>query len=129
MAGHECDLLQTWLKIVFFSLSTINIPHDWSIYNEFNSSSPSTFEGGYLDGGDSWYRRKIELTDSSKKIYVYFDGVYRESDIYINGTKVGDNKWYNPFYFDITSYLNFDGNDVLAVTKKKNELLGDFKNV
>ena len=95
--------------------TNITIPHDWSIYNEFNSSSPSTFEGGYLDGGDSWYRRKIELTDSSKKIYVYFDGVYRESVIYINGTKVGDNKWYNPFYFDITSYLNFDGNDVLAV--------------
>ena len=94
---------------------TISVPHDWSIYNEFNSSSAAGYEGGYLDGGDSWYRRKLALTDSTKQIYIYFDGVYKDCDIYVNGTKVGDNKWYNPFYFDITSELNFDGNDVLAV--------------
>ena len=95
--------------------NTINVPHDWSIYNEFNSSSAAGYEGGYLDGGDSWYRRKLDLTDSTKQIYIYFDGVYKDCDIYVNGTKVGDNKWYNPFYFDITSELNFDGDDVLAV--------------
>lgn len=94
---------------------TISIPHDWSIYNEFNSSSAAGYEGGYLDGGDSWYRKRLNLTDSTKQIYIYFDGVYKDCDIYVNGTKVGDNKWYNPFYFDITSELNFDGNDVLAV--------------
>ena len=94
---------------------TISIPHDWSIYNEFNSSSAAGYEGGYLDGGDSWYRRRLDLTNSTKQIYIYFDGVYKDCDIYVNGTKVGDNKWYNPFYFDITSELNFDGNDVLAV--------------
>ena len=95
--------------------NTISIPHDWSIYNEFNSSSAAGYEGGYLDGGDSWYRKRLDLTDSTKQIYIYFDGVYKDCDIYVNGTKVGDNKWYNPFYFDITSELNFDGNDVLAV--------------
>lgn len=95
--------------------NTINVPHDWSIYNEFNSSSAAGYEGGYLDGGDSWYRKRLDLTDSTKQIYIYFDGVYKDCNIYVNGTKVGDNKWYNPFYFDITSELNFDGNDVLAV--------------
>ena len=96
--------------------TNIAIPHDWSIYNEFNSGSASGYEGGFLDGGDSWYRRKLSsLTDSSKKVFVYFDGVYKDCDVYINGSKIGSNKWYNPFYFDITSNLNFDGNDVLAV--------------
>ena len=96
--------------------TNITIPHDWSIYNEFNSSSASGYEGGFLDGGDSWYRRKLtSLTDNSKKVFVYFDGVYKGCDVYINGSKIGSNKWYNPFYFDITSNLNFDGNDVLAV--------------
>lgn len=98
------------------SWTNITIPHDWSIYNEFNSSSASGYEGGFLDGGDSWYRRKLtSLTDNSKKVFIYFDGVYKDCDVYINGTKIGSNKWYNPFYFDITSNLNFDGNDVLAV--------------
>ena len=97
------------------SWSTINIPHDWSIYNEFNQGSPAGCAGGYLDGGDAWYRRKINVTDNSKEILIYFDGVYKNCDIYVNGTKIGDNKWYNPFYFNITQYLNFDDNDILAV--------------
>ena len=104
------------------SWSTVTIPHDWSIYNEFNPSSKSTYEGGYLDGGDSWYRKKLtSLTDNSKRVFVYFDGVYKDCDVYINGTKIGSNKWYNPFYFDITSNLIFDGNDVLAVFVRNNQ--------
>ena len=97
------------------SWENVSIPHDWSIYNAFNSSSLATYEGGYLDGGDSWYRRRINVTDSSKRVYIYFDGVYKDCNVYVNGSKVGDNKWYNPFYFDITDHLSFDGNDILAV--------------
>lgn len=97
------------------SWTNITIPHDWSIYNTFNSSSLATYEGGYLDGGDGWYRRRINVTDSSKRVYICFDGIYKDCDVYINGSKVGDNKWYNPFYFDITDHLSFDGNDILAV--------------
>lgn len=97
------------------SWENVLIPHDWSIYNNFNSSSLATYEGGYLDGGDSWYRKNLNLTDNSKRVFIYFDGVYKDCDIYINGSKVGSNKWYNPFYFDITNHLSFDGNDMLAV--------------
>ena len=94
----------------------VTIPHDWSIYNEFNSNSSSGYDGGFLDGGDSWYRKKLtNLTDDTKEVYIYFDGIYKNADVYINGVKVGDNKWYNPFYFNITENLNFDGNDTLAV--------------
>ena len=101
---------------------TVTIPHDWSIYNNFNPDSLSTHEGGFLDGGTSWYRRKLlNLTDNTKRVFVYFDGVYKDSYIFVNGTKVGDNKWYNPFYFDITSYLDFDGNDVLSVYVRNNQ--------
>ena len=98
------------------SWDNISIPHDWSIYNSFNSSSPSGYEGGYLDGGDAWYRFKLKTAKlEGQKIYVYFDGIYMESDVYINGTKVKSNKWYNPFYVDITDYLEYDNNDTLAV--------------
>ena len=103
------------------SWENVSIPHDWSIYNTFNNSSPAAYEGGYLDGGDGWYRRRINITDNSKRVYIYFDGIYKDCAVYINGSKVGDNKWYNPFYFDITEHLSFDGNDILAVFVRNNQ--------
>jgi beta-galactosidase len=69
-----------------------------------------------LDGGDAWYRFKLKTTKlEGQKVYIYFDGIYMESDVYINGTKVKSNKWYNPFYVEITDYLEYDNNDTLAV--------------
>ena len=98
------------------SWSSVRIPHDWSIYNSFNSSSLAGYQAGYLDGGDAWYRFKLKTAKlEGQKVYIYFDGIYMESDIYINGTKVKSNKWYNPFYVEITDYLQYDNNDTLAV--------------
>ena len=98
------------------TFENISIPHDWAIYKEFNSSSPGKYEGGYLDGGDGVYRIKLDTTSlNGQKVFLYFDGIFMESEVYINGNLIGLNKWYNPFYFDITNSLNFDGNDTLAV--------------
>ena len=49
---YDSDVAQAALSNEF---TTVSLPHDWSIYNEFNSKSSSTYEGGYLDGGDAWY--------------------------------------------------------------------------
>ena len=98
------------------TFENISVPHDWAIYKEFNSSSPGKYEGGYLDGGDGVYRIKLDTTSlNGQKVFLYFDGIFMESEVYINGNLIGLNKWYNPFYFDITNSLNFDGNDTLAV--------------
>ena len=98
------------------TFENISVPHDWAIYKEFNSSSPGKYEGGYLDGGDGVYRIKLDTTSlNGQKVFLYFDGIFMESEVYINGNLIGLNKWYNPFYFDITNNLNFDGNDTLAV--------------
>ena len=98
------------------TFENISVPHDWAIYKEFNSSSPGSYEGGYLDGGDGVYRIKLDTTSlNGQKVFLYFDGIFMESEVYINGNLIGLNKWYNPFYFDITNNLNFDGNDTLAV--------------
>ena len=42
---------------------SITVPHDWSIYDDFNPSSPATYEGGYLDGGNAWYRTNFYAND------------------------------------------------------------------
>ena len=60
--------------------------------------------------------RKLNTLDlSNQKVYLYFDGIYMESDVYVNGVKVISNKWYNPFCVEITDYLNFNSNDTLAI--------------
>ncbi len=99
------------------SWDSVVVPHDWSIHKDFNSSAQCGYEGGYLDGGDAWYRTTFTVSRDSSDcpIFLYFDGVYMESDVYVNGQKVGLNKFgYNPFYFDITNYIQ-DGENTLAV--------------
>lgn len=98
------------------AFENISIPHDWAIYKEFNSASLGGYESGYLDGGDGVYRIKLDTASlNGQKVFLYFNGIFMESEVYVNGNLIGLNKWYNPFYFDITNNLNFDGNDTLAV--------------
>ena len=99
------------------SWQTVQIPHDWSIYGDFNSTSPADYEGGYLDGGEAIYETSFEVPDKlkSKRTVLYFDGVYMESAVTLNGVKLGENKnGYNPFSFDVTDKLT-DGINTLRV--------------
>lgn len=96
---------------------SVTVPHDWSIYNNFNADSPATYEGGYLDGGDALYRCKFTIADAmlSDQTLLYFDGVYMEATVYLNGRLVGRNyHGYNPFWLDISNVL-VEGENVLAV--------------
>lgn len=96
---------------------SVTVPHDWSIYNNFNADCPATYEGGYLDGGDAWYRCKFTIADAmlSDQTLLYFDGVYMEATVYLNGRLVGRNyHGYNPFWLDISNVL-VEGENVLAV--------------
>jgi beta-galactosidase len=95
----------------------VTTPHDWSIYNNFNSASAATYEGGYLDGGDAWYRTSFTVPEALKtgRAVLYFDGVYMEATVYLNGELLGRNyHGYEPFWFDVTDKLA-DGANVLAV--------------
>ncbi|MGL4992094.1 MAG: Ig-like domain-containing protein [Sarcina sp.] len=101
----------------------LNLPHDWSIELDFNPNSPSTHEGGYLDGGTAWYRKTFTLDESmkGKQISIDFDGVYMESELYVNGQKVGEyQNGYTPFSFDIEDKLNFDGEENVIAVKVVN---------
>lgn len=72
---------------------SVTIPHDWSIRNDFNSASPATYEGGFLDGGDAWYRTSFTVPEALKteRVVLYFDGVYMEAAVYLNGELLGRN--------------------------------------
>ena len=99
------------------SWQTVQIPHDWSIYGDFNSASPADYEGGYLDGGEAVYETSFNVPEAlrTKRTVLYFDGVYMESAVTLNGVKLGGNKnGYNPFSFDVTDKLT-DGINTLRV--------------
>lgn len=98
------------------SWRTVSVPHDWSIALEFNSSSPATYEGGYLDGGDAWYRTTVSVDKQNGRRYVLcFDGVYMESTVYVNGQQVHKNYYgYNPFAVDATEQM-VSGVNTIAV--------------
>ena len=98
------------------SWRTVSVPHDWSIALDFNASSPATYEGGYLDGGDAWYRTTVSVNKQSGRRYVLcFDGVYMESTVYVNGQQVHKNYYgYNPFAVDVTEQM-VSGVNTIAV--------------
>ncbi|MDU1467793.1 MAG: LPXTG-anchored adhesin/beta-galactosidase BgaA [Streptococcus mitis] len=103
--------VSTWKKL--------DLPHDWSIFNDFDHESPAQNEGGQLNGGEAWYRKtfKLDEKDLKKNVRLTFDGVYMDSQVYVNGQLVGHYpNGYNQFSYDITKYLNKDGREnVIAV--------------
>ena len=98
------------------SWRTVSVPHDWSVGLDFNASSPATYEGGYLDGGDAWYRTTVSVDKQTGRRYVLcFDGVYMESTVYVNGQQVHKNYYgYNPFAVDATEQM-VSGVNTIAV--------------
>jgi beta-galactosidase len=99
---------------------TLNLPHDWSIEGEFSETNPATPGGGALPGGIGWYRKSFVLpgTDSSKMIYIDFDGVYRNSEVWINGQYLGKRPYgYSSFRYKLSPYLYY-GNKTNILTVK-----------
>ncbi|WP_075589940.1 glycoside hydrolase family 2 TIM barrel-domain containing protein [Labilibacter marinus] len=96
----------------------VNLPHDWSVEFAFDSING---EGctGYLLGGIGWYKKQFSTpVAEDKKTFVWFDGVYNNSEYWINGQKLGVHPYgYSPFYFDITNYLNTHGESNELVVK------------
>ena len=69
----------------------LNLPHVWSIEGEFSDKNPATPGGGALPGGIGWYRKIFTLSaeELKRSVFIDFDGVYQNSEIWINGHSVG----------------------------------------
>jgi beta-galactosidase len=96
---------------------TLNLPHDWSIENAFVQTAPTGGGGGYLPTGIGWYRKHFVLPKSSlsKTVWVEFDGVYQNSDVWINGHHLGHYpNGYMSFYYDLTPYIK-TGENIITV--------------
>ena len=95
----------------------LDLPHDWAIEGPFSMELlGKTGKLPYI--GVGWYRKHFTLSDSQKgrRICVCFDGVMSNAKVWINDKCVG--QWpygYSSFWFDLTDYINFGGENVIAV--------------
>ncbi|MCP4078297.1 MAG: glycoside hydrolase family 2, partial [Gammaproteobacteria bacterium] len=96
---------------------TLNLPHDWSIEGEYSKDNPAGIAGGFLPTGTGWYRKHLKWNDNwnNKRLKIEFDGVYMNSEVWVNGHSLGQRPYgYISFSYDITDYLNKE-NNVIAV--------------
>jgi beta-galactosidase len=97
----------------------VDVPHDWSIEGDFSKDNPAGVGGGALPGGTGWYRKTFSIpeSDTLRRIYITFDGVYQNSEVYINGNLLGKRpNGYIGFQYDLTPYLNYgDKQNLIAV--------------
>ena len=113
----------------------VDLPHDYSIMDlpgedtpgqtgPFSRKSPGNGNStGHVIGGTGWYRKSfiLDKTDEGKTAILNFDGVYMETEVWVNGRKAGIHKnGYTPFWFDITSFLSRAGKPNLIAVKVDN---------
>ena len=115
------------------SWRTLDLPHDWSIEDlpnqsdsvigPFSAKSIGATATGYTVGGIGWYRKHFTLNNiTNKEVVIYFDGVYMNSDVYINGHHLGNHPYgYTPFHYDITPYLKQNGGENILAVRVSNE--------
>jgi beta-galactosidase len=113
----------------------VDLPHDWSIEDlpdqtpgsisgPFDKSSTGSNSTGFTIGGTGWYRKKFVTSkeQQDKLVTIYFDGVYMNSDVWLNGHHLGNHPFgYTPFFYDLTPYLKPSGQENVLAVKVRNE--------
>jgi len=101
----------------------VNLPHDWSVEDSFvhdNTLGSRPASNGYLPGGIGFYRKEFEIpeADNGKVISIEFDGIFRNSTIWVNGHLIGNHQsGYIPSNYNLTDVLRYgkEGKNVILV--------------
>jgi len=117
------------------SWKAIAIPHTWQTYETTKEVHPFILSASerldpYWWNGWGWYRKQIIVDKKleGKRISIEFDGVQKYSKVYVNGNYIGDHKGgYTSFYFDITKYLKYGQQNIIAVavSNRRNDTHGN----
>ena len=95
---------------------TVDLPHDWSVKGQLSPTLASAT--GYLPGGIGWYRKHMTVPadKQGEKVYLYFEGVYNRSEVFVNGQSLGKRpNGYISFMYDATPFIKFGEENVIAV--------------
>ena len=92
---------------------------NFPVVGPFSPQSPGGTATGYTIGGTGWYRKHFVMDEQTlgKQVAIEFDGVYMDSDVWLNGHHLGNHPYgYTAFAYDMTDFLNPPGQkNVLAV--------------
>jgi len=94
----------------------VTLPHDWGIEGPFSDEWASAT--AFLPGGIGWYKKTFNAPASwqTKKVFIYFDGVYKNSTVWLNGHYIGNRpNGFIAFEYELTKYLNYKGKNTLTV--------------
>lgn len=94
----------------------VDLPHDWSVKEQLSPTLASAT--GYLPGGIGWYRKTVNIPQvkEGEKVYLYFEGVYNRSEVFVNGHSLGKRpNGYISFMYDATPYIQYGKENVIAV--------------
>ena len=102
---------------------TLNLPHDWAVELPFVRDDEQKSHGykplgrRYPETSVGWYRREFEIpaSDLGRRIWVEFDGAFRDVLVFVNGCFIGrNNNGYAPFRFDLTDFLAYGAKNYIA---------------
>lgn len=86
----------------------VKIPHDYSISGSFKKDNPGNSGTGYLPGGLGFYKKTFKVKDTTKITFIQFDGIYMNSEVWINGHYLGKRpNGYSSFEYELTPFLNY----------------------
>jgi beta-galactosidase len=88
----------------------LSVPHDWSIEGPFAETNRTGGAGGFLPAGVGWYRKAFTLPTaySERRVFVDFDGVMANSDVWVNGFHLGHRPYgYVSFRYELTGHVQF----------------------
>jgi beta-galactosidase len=99
---------------------TVSVPHDWAIEGVPVKEAAAGRGGGYRPSGVSWYRKRFSLpaTTAGKRVFIEFDGVMANSEVWINGQRLGQRpSGYVSFGYELTGRVELgdDKSNLLAV--------------
>jgi beta-galactosidase len=100
------------------SWRTLDVPHDWSVEGPVARPPEGEGNGGFFTHGIGWYRKAFTFPATrGQKVIIEFDGVYMNSEVWINGQFLGRRPYgFVGFRYDLTDFLKTDGStNVLAV--------------
>ncbi len=101
----------------------VDLPHDWAVELPFDSRGSGNHGSkaigiNFPENSVGWYRKTftIPAADLGLRIGIDFDGVYRDSVVWLNGFYLGtEHSGYSSFHYDLTNYLNYGGTNIIVV--------------
>jgi len=112
----------------------VDLPHDWAIELPFDATADvahgcKALGEGFPQNSIGWYRRTFELpaADSGRRLWLEFDGGFRDTTVFVNGWFVGHHEsGYTGARYDITDVANCGGKNVVAVRVDASQFEGWF---